>query len=96
MNAPTEVSPEFWGVVEVMGHRRLAGWVSEEVRFGVTMLRVDVPMENGPAVTQYYHPNSLFSVTPTTTEVVKRLNTRVTAETPYQLTMGNFHQEDWR
>jgi hypothetical protein len=32
-----------WAVVELMGHRKLAGWVTEEERFGSKFLRLDIP-----------------------------------------------------
>lgn len=34
---------EGWAIVELMGHRRLAGWVSEVEIAGAPMLRLDVP-----------------------------------------------------
>lgn len=32
-----------WAVVEIFGHRRHAGRIREEERFGTKMLRIDVP-----------------------------------------------------
>lgn len=32
-----------WAIVEIFGHRRHVGIASEEERFGVKMLRIDVP-----------------------------------------------------
>ena len=32
-----------WAIVEIMGHRKHAGRIREEERFGAKMLRVDVP-----------------------------------------------------
>lgn len=34
---------EGWAIVELMGHRRLAGYVRQAEQFGVAMLRLDVP-----------------------------------------------------
>jgi hypothetical protein len=34
---------EGWAIVELMGHRRLAGWVQEVELAGAPMLRLDVP-----------------------------------------------------
>lgn len=68
-----------WAIVEVFGHRRLAGRISEEERFGAKMLRIDVPTVEftEPSTehpqgeryvagwtTQWYGGASLFSVTP--------------------------------
>lgn len=88
---------EGWAIVEVMGHRRLAGYVTEEIRFGVPMLRVDVPRsEPGTEpVTQFYPGTALFSVTPCTAEVVLRMRQRATVEKPYQLTSGTAWDPDY-
>jgi hypothetical protein len=59
-----------WAVVELFGHVRLAGLVSEADQYGVKMLRIDVPEVDGrPAFTTYKGGSALFSVTPTTEEV---------------------------
>ncbi len=34
---------EGWAIVELMGHRRLGGYVRQAEQFGVAMLRLDVP-----------------------------------------------------
>lgn len=34
---------EGWAIVELMGHRRLGAWVSEEELAGAAMLRLDIP-----------------------------------------------------
>ena len=34
---------ETWAIVELMGHVKLAGKLSEEERFGVKMGRLDIP-----------------------------------------------------
>lgn len=51
-------------IVEIMGHRRLAGVVSEVDFAGVKLLRVDVPSE--PPATQFYGGSAIFCVTPCT------------------------------
>jgi hypothetical protein len=66
---------EGWAIVEIMGHRRLAGYVSEVSIAGAAMLRVDVAgKEPGsePKATQFYGGASLFCVTPTTEEVARK------------------------
>lgn len=39
----TSDSFEIWAVVELMGHVRMAGKVSEEERFGAKMGRIEIP-----------------------------------------------------
>lgn len=61
-----------WAIVELMGHRRLAGWATDEEVAGVTMLRIDVPEVGGHAAcTQYYHPQAIYCLTPTTEDVAR-------------------------
>jgi hypothetical protein len=61
----------FWAVLELMGHRRLGGKVTEEEHFGAKMCRIDIPSrENticGPKdvwTTQYYGGGSIYCLTP--------------------------------
>lgn len=69
---------EGWAILELMGHRRLAGYVSEVELAGAGMLRLDIPatVGDGPneniATTQFYSPSSLYCLTPTTEEVARR------------------------
>jgi hypothetical protein len=53
---------EVWGVVELMGHVRLAGKVSEEEKFGTKMGRIDIPQGEG-FITQYFGGNSVYRIT---------------------------------
>ena len=59
-----------WCVLELMGHRKLAGLVSEEARFGTVMCRIDVPQGKG-FVTQHYGGSSIYACTPTTEEICR-------------------------
>lgn len=62
---------EGWAIVELMGHRRLAGYVSEQEIAGSGMIRVDVPGDAG--ATQLYSPSALYCLTPTTEDVARRV-----------------------
>lgn len=58
-----------WVILELMGHRRLGGYLSEEVIGGGSFLRLDVPGEDGQvAATQYYAPAAVYCITPTSEE----------------------------
>lgn len=67
-----------WAVVEVMGHRRHAGRTREVERYGIKMIRVDVPTKGDPEAngwtTHFYTGTSLFSVTPCTQEAALKAN----------------------
>lgn len=39
----TDTTPDTWAIVELMGHVRLAGKLSEEEKFGSKMGRLDIP-----------------------------------------------------
>ena len=67
---------EGWAILELMGHRRLAGYVSGCEVAGTKLLRIDVPDASGKDVlTQMYGPQAIYCLTPTTEEVVRRLAT---------------------
>jgi len=63
---------EVWGVVELMGHVRLAGKVSEEEKFGTKMGRIDIPQGEG-FITQYFGGNSVYRITFVTEEVARHV-----------------------
>ena len=58
---------EGWTILELMGHRRLGGYVRETEIAGQGFLRIDIPDE-GDAVqaTQFYAPGSVYAITPVT------------------------------
>ena len=51
---------EQWGIVELMGHQRAAGRLSEESIGGANMLRVDMP-EMAPSLTPSWAPGQRAS-----------------------------------
>ena len=60
-----------WAILELMGHRRLAGKVTDAVIGGGAFLRIDVPGDDGKFSTQYYSPGSVYCITPTSEEVAR-------------------------
>lgn len=71
METPKTEDFKQWCILELMGHRRLAGLVSEETRFGTSLCRIDIPGPEGKFVTQYYGGSSIYGLTPTTEEVAR-------------------------
>lgn len=71
-------SYEGWAIVELMGHRRLGGRVSQVEQYGVPMLRIDVPgVKPGDDVaTQFYGGSSIYCLTPTTEEMARAVALR--------------------
>jgi hypothetical protein len=77
-----------WAILELLGHRRLAGCVSEETIAGVSMLRIDIPAGDSLNLaagytTQYYSPSALYCLTPTT-EAIVRVFCKTNQPTPIQ------------
>ncbi len=61
-----------WAILELMGHRRLAGRVSEATIGGGDFLRIDIPGKDGQESTQFYSPASVYCITPTTEEIARK------------------------
>lgn len=60
---------ESWAVLELMGHRRLAGYLTEVDLAGGRFLRIDVPMADGTMATQLYSPAAVYAITPASEEI---------------------------
>lgn len=72
---------EGWGVLEVMGHRRLGGYLREQEIAGHGYIRIDVPAtDNAAAMTQFYSPGSVYAITPVTEEIARAAARRGTPE----------------
>lgn len=55
-----------WAILELMGHRRLAGMLSEVEVGGGKFVRIDVPGAGQEwAATQFYSPAAVYCITPT-------------------------------
>lgn len=74
----TNQNEEFggWCILELLGHRRLSGFVTEEERFGTKLIRIDVPGPDGTTATQYYSSAALYAMTPTTEEIARAVALR--------------------
>lgn len=63
-----------WAVLELFGHVRLAGHVTEATIGGCSFLRVDVPdAEGNTQFTRYLGNGAIYSMTPVTEEVARRV-----------------------
>lgn len=67
-----------WAVLELMGHRRLAGYLTEQEIGGTNMLRIDVPKAKGEGdvATQFYSATAVYCITPTTEEMARAVARR--------------------
>jgi hypothetical protein len=63
----TRATFEGFCILELMGHRRLGGYVREEEIAGHGFLRIDVPaIGERVGMTQYVSPSSVYALTPCT------------------------------
>ncbi len=78
MTQEAEQKFECFAIVELMGRNVIAGYVSEQVIAGAALLRVDVPAtERQPAYTKFFGGSSIYGITPTTEDIVKRAAERL-------------------
>lgn len=79
-DSDSETRPSFreWCVLELMGHRRLGGLVTEQELAGTAFVRIDVPAddEGGKPSTQIYSPAAVYCITPTTEEIARAVAKR--------------------
>lgn len=75
-NQPTQTSEKFesWCLVELFGHQKIVGKVTEATLAGGAFLRVDVPaFEGDKAFTRFYGPGAIYSINPVTEEIAMGL-----------------------
>ena len=61
-----------WAILELMGHAKTAGFVTEVERYGVKMGRIDVPDESELGFyTQFFGGSSVYRETPVSEEVAR-------------------------
>lgn len=68
-SAPVKTEGTFEGycILEVMGHRKLAGYIKEASIAGTSFIRLDVFNEaEKVTATQFYNPSSIYCITPCT------------------------------
>lgn len=77
---PNAEPVEEWGIVQQMGHVKLAGRLSTESRFGGSFLRIDVPdTPDTPGFTRLIAPGSLYDVTFTSEQIARAVAGKVQA-----------------
>lgn len=85
---------EGWAILELMGHRRLGGYVREQQIAGAAFLRIDVPKprtDDLPDVayqveaTQFYAPAAIYCITPTTEQMARAAAGTVAPITEWEL-----------
>src|SRR5579885_1455125 len=68
-----EAVPDTWARVEIFGHRRHYGRITEVEKFGTKMLRIDVPGEKPDEFeSHFYGGGSIFGITIVTEEAARK------------------------
>jgi len=76
-----------WAIVELMGHKVVAGLAGKSELFGEAMLRIDVPATSAyPAFTQLYGTAAIYAIT-FVSEEVARLTAESTKVNPVSVYM---------
>ncbi len=61
--------------MELLGHFRTAGYVTEEEHFGCKLGRIDVP-DGDRVATMFFGGSSIYRLTPTTEEIARAVAAR--------------------
>ncbi len=68
----TPAKEEQWAIVEILGHSRYAGTVSEHQIGGCSFVRVDIPEIDGtPAFTKLFGNAAIYSITPVSEQIAR-------------------------
>jgi hypothetical protein len=81
---------EGWAIVELMGHVRLAGYVTEVELAGAGFLRLEIAEHNDghvvwPAATQFCAPGSVYRITPCTEEAARLVRSHAEPVTRWEI-----------
>ena len=70
-----------WALVEIMGHQRIVGRVTEQVVAGAAFLRVDVPESEGKqGFTRFYSPGAVYCISPISEQTARGMVASMDAE----------------
>ena len=82
MNETTEAKPfDQWVILEILGHHRYAGRLTEQTIAGCGFLRIDIPAHKGRAeFTKLFSPSSVYGITPTTEDIARAMAAQLQQE----------------
>ena len=67
-----------WALVEIMGHKRFAGFVTEVAIAGAGFIKIEIPEvtvrdRTFPAFTKIYGPSAIFGITPRSEAEIRQI-----------------------
>lgn len=89
--ATTVATFDQWAIVELMGHVRMSGRVTEVELFGHKIGRIDIPNDDG-FTTHFFGGGSLYRMTPTTEEIARAVASRNQPEPVHQWELSSARQ----
>lgn len=70
---------EEWAIIDLFGHQRMAGKISEISIAGVGFTRIDIPGPDGETLyTRIRHPNAVYGIDPVSREVAIAMAQKIT------------------
>jgi|SRR5581483_9939902 len=70
-----------WALVELFGHAKIVGKVTEATIGGGAFIRVDVPDENGGVrFTRFFGSSAIYSISPITEQTARGMAANIGAE----------------
>ena len=74
---------DHWGILELMGHQRTAGRLTEEMIAGSNLLRVDIPINAHEFRTAYYGSSAIYALHVTSEETARKAAGAMSVKPPY-------------
>lgn len=85
---------ELHALVELFGHQKIAGTVTEYSWGPATFVRVDVPeTDSSPAFTRMFNPSAIYAINPVTKEVMEYLVKNIQAKPIESWDIQKMHQK---
>lgn len=84
----TQEKFESWGLLELFGHQRLAGKLSEQTVGGAHFIRIDVPaVDDAPEYTRFFTQGAIYGMTVLSETVARQMANGLRARPvqPYDL-----------
>lgn len=85
---------EGWAILELMGHRQRPGYVKEVEIGGGKMIRVDIPVDVEKHVTEFYGVAAIYSIRPSSEEIVRDVISRSYGADPRPVRQLEFKERE--